>query len=105
MFGEVICTCVGVFTLFILDVRLIDAPPEVTQDFSTFLLRCWPFFLSRDDTLMKRFGSFFLPIGSENKCRGWSRPKRQYSDLKVWKISWKFNHGLKRSYEISSVDL
>ena len=32
-------TVVVVFS-FILDVRLVDAPAGVTQDFSTFLLRC-----------------------------------------------------------------
>ena len=33
---------------FILDVRLVDVPAGVTQDFSTFLLRCLPPFLSRE---------------------------------------------------------
>ena len=32
----------------ILDVRLVDAPAGVTQDFSTFLLRCLPEFFSRE---------------------------------------------------------
>ena len=32
--------CAGVVIPFILDVRLVDAPAGVTQDFSTFLLRC-----------------------------------------------------------------
>ena len=36
----VMCVCVVI--PFILDVRLVDAPAGVTQDFSTFLLRCLP---------------------------------------------------------------
>ena len=36
------CVCVCVVIPFILDVRLVDAPVGVTQDFFTFLLRCLP---------------------------------------------------------------
>ena len=35
-----VCVCVCVVMPFILDVRLVDAPAGVTQDSSTFLLRC-----------------------------------------------------------------
>ena len=40
--GECVCVCVCVCVVipFILDVRLVDVPAGVTQDFSTFLLRC-----------------------------------------------------------------
>ena len=34
--------CVCIVILVILDVRLMDVPVGVTQDFSTFLLRCLP---------------------------------------------------------------
>ena len=52
-----VCVCVCVYIIpFILVVRLVDAPYQpgshrrrkVTQDFSTFLLRCLPSFLSRE---------------------------------------------------------
>ena len=37
------CVCVWCVLSFILDVRLVDVPAEVTQDFSSaFLLRCLP---------------------------------------------------------------
>ena len=45
---SVVCVCVCVVIPFILDVRLVDAPAGVTQDLSTFLLRCLPSFLSRE---------------------------------------------------------
>ena len=37
-----VCVSVRVVIPFILDVRLVDAPAGVTEDFSTFLLRCLP---------------------------------------------------------------
>ena len=37
-----VCVCVCVIIPFILDVRLVDAPAGVTQEFSTFMLRCLP---------------------------------------------------------------
>ena len=40
VFDPVFFLCVGI--PFILDVRLVDVPAGVTQDFSTFLLRCLP---------------------------------------------------------------
>ena len=43
-----VCVRVCVVIPFILDVRLVDAPAEVTQDFSTFLLRCVPLSFSRE---------------------------------------------------------
>ena len=48
-----VCVCVCVVIPFILDVRLfMDAPAgvtqEVSQDFSTFLLRFLPYFVSRE---------------------------------------------------------
>ena len=36
---------------FILDDRLADVPAGVTQDFSTFLLQCLPYFFSRGFSL------------------------------------------------------
>ena len=43
MYIELRCVCVCVFIPFILDVRLVDVPAGVTQDFSSsFLLRCLP---------------------------------------------------------------
>ena len=43
------CVCVCVVFPNILDVRLVDVPAGVTQDFSsTFLLRCLPQFFSRE---------------------------------------------------------
>ena len=41
-------SCVCVVIPFILDVCLVDAPAGVTQDFFTFLLRCLPYFFSRE---------------------------------------------------------
>ena len=41
-----VCMCVVI--PFILDVGLVDTSAGVTQDFSTFLLRCLPWFLSRE---------------------------------------------------------
>ena len=38
--SKLCCVCVDI--PFILDVRLVDAPAEVTQDLTTFLLRCLP---------------------------------------------------------------
>ena len=38
----ILCVCVCVVIPFILDVRFVDVPAGVTQDFSTFLLRCLP---------------------------------------------------------------
>ena len=48
-----VCACVCVFFPFILDVRFVDVPAGVTQEeghriSSTFLLRCMPFFFSRE---------------------------------------------------------
>ena len=43
-----VCACVCVVIPFILDVRLVDAPAGVTQDFSTFLLWCVPLSFSRE---------------------------------------------------------
>ena len=37
-----VCLCVCVVIPFILDVRFVDVPAGVTQDFSTSLLRCLP---------------------------------------------------------------
>ena len=36
----IVCVCVVI--PFILGVRLVDAPAEVTHDLSTFFLRCLP---------------------------------------------------------------
>ena len=41
---QLISVCVCVVIPFILNVRLVDAPAGVTQDFSTYLLRCLPYF-------------------------------------------------------------
>ena len=35
---------------FILDVRLVDVPAGVTQDFYTFLVRCLPYFSRENDS-------------------------------------------------------
>ena len=49
-----VCVCVFIFVCvcvvipFTLDVRYVDVPAGVTQDFSTFLLRCLPSFFSQE---------------------------------------------------------
>ena len=43
-----VCVCVCIAIPFILDVGFVDVPAGVTQDFSTFILRCLPSLFSRE---------------------------------------------------------
>ena len=43
-----VCVCVCAVIPFVLDVRLVGAPAGVTHNCPIFLLRCLPYFLSRE---------------------------------------------------------
>ena len=71
------CTsvCVWVVIPFILDVRLVDVPVGVTQDFSTFLLRCLQYCYISNERLIFQLISKYID-------RNIPLRKRKFGDCK-----------------------
>ena len=79
---------------FILDVRLVDVPPGVTRDFSTVLVRCLPYFFSREGFSR----SFPSSTVKSNFVYCWAF-LRAYSELLICKVH-QFKLGCIKNYAL-----